>query len=344
MSNINPKLVVPAVAGAAIVLAGGYFGLSSYASGQAEKELRDFLYEHKLESAVSWKSLSSSPFGGTITLNQVEVELNMLFPVELKADRIVVSDFKETDSHKKVRAAFDNVQPIDSSHDFADFLNRQLFGDLLTTSGQTKLDPQNLKIDYDFNSEKRTATLGLTLDTPNLFTVSTQLQLDNVRSEASLGFLTRIHPALAFLPGPPTGFFGMAHPELDNLLASQLVSMEFSYRDQGYMKRASALQQRYMAIHEISENPEPARKKAFAEQSRSNLEQCMRDVRPLLANADKACKAITGTATAQEKGFQVSAKPSSQVRLADLGRLDLSTDDHDLKRLVDRLNMKFSTL
>ena len=69
------KFIAPAVLAVAI---GGYFGLGAYASGKAEKQLEDWVYDNGLSGQVSWHSVSSTPLGGTVTIDGLAIRMNIL--------------------------------------------------------------------------------------------------------------------------------------------------------------------------------------------------------------------------------------------------------------------------
>lgn len=346
MSSINLKLAVPAVA--LVIAIGGYFGLSSYAGNKAEKAIHNYLYDNRMENTVSWKSVSSSPFGGTITLKQVEIDHKNPFPVELKIDKIVIQDYKNDDNHTKARIELSQISPIDPDSEFGKFLRQNLYGAPLIASGQTHLEPQTIKASFDYRNDKSTLAASLELDAPQLFYADTALELENVRSPGSLMYLSSLHPALSLMPGFSAlqfnGIFNSRaiNQEVDYLLNSHLVRADFSFKDQGYLRRANILEQRYnIELEQIVENPVAARKQAFNKQYQHQLNKCSQELQPYYADIAKACKAVLGTWASEEKGFRVNIKPENRVRLEDFSRLN--GDERETKRFLERLSLKIST-
>lgn len=343
LSKVNFKVIAPAaVVGVAVV----YFGLSSYAGGQAEKKLDDYLYENRLDSYVSWQSVSSSPFGGTVTIKGLTVESKEFIPVELSVDKLTIKNFKDDRGHTRADLSFTKIQPVDPDSDFARSYNNEIFGSLLHASGQTKVEPYDLSVGWDYRKDQRSLTTQLDFDLPNLFTGQLSFALEGVRDIKSVFLLTQVHPELSVLPGvfgELLGFNNRAIMELQRDIENITVeSLNFTFKDQGYLKRANLLEQRYNVMSDkVAGNTDKERKKLFEEQYKNAYEECVDDFDSVYKNTKRACKAVIGTWYSKEKGFQVSMKPSSKVRVGDFERLQ--SDRRDSRRFIERLNLDVKT-
>ena len=344
MSNVNLKIIAPiAIVGAAL----GYFGLSSYADGQAEKNLEDYLYENRLESYVSWQSVSSSLFGDTVTIKDLIVESREFVPVELSIERLIIKNFKVIIKNFKddrdqisVDLSLKKVQPIDPDSDFAKAYNNETFGSLLFASGQTEVEPYDLSVSWDYRPSERALNVQIEADLPNLFATQVKLDLDGVRDLKSALFLTQIHPALDVLPGVSKELLGMNNSAAYKLDAKNITlnGLNISFKDQGYLQRANLLEQRYNVMPiQSTENTQKGRKAAFENQYKESYAECAKEFDSVYKNSKKACKAIMGTWYSQEKGFKVAINPSSKVRLEDFKRLLGPKSEQG--RFIEQLNL-----
>lgn len=343
LSNMNLKIIAPAaVAGVALI----YFGLSSYAGGQAEKKLDDYLYENRLDSYVSWKSVSSSPFGGTVTIKGLTVESKELVPVELSIEKLTIKNFRDEREHVSADLYFEEIQPTYPDSDFAKAYNKDVFGPLLFASGQTQAAPYDLGVSWNYSAEERRLSAQLEVDLPNLFAGQVTFDLDGVRDVKSALFFTQMHPALGMLPSIPNEMFGIssrAASELKRDIQSiTLGALDFSFKDQGYLQRANLLEKRYnITPVKVTGNTEKEREALFKKQYENNYDQCVKEFDSVYKNSKKACKAVVGTWYSQEKGFKASMKPSSKVRLEDFERLQ--GNKREQSRFVERLNLDVTT-
>jgi len=343
LSKVNFKIIAPAaVVGVAVV----YFGLSSYAGGQAEKKLGDYLYENRLDSYVSWKSVSSSPFGGTVTIKGLTVESKEFIPVELSVDKLTIKNFKDDREHTRADLSFTKIQPVDPESSFARSYNDEIFGSLLHASGQTEVEPYDLSVGWDYRKDKRSLSTQLDVDLPNLLAGQVNFTLEGVRDIKSVFLLSQIHPALNVLPGVSGDLLGLNHLALRELQRDieniTVESLNFTFKDQGYLKRANLLEQRYNVIpSKVAGNTDKERKKLFEEQYKNAYDGCVSEFDAVYKNVKRACKAVIGTWYSQESGLQVSIKPSSKVRIGDFERL--LSDRRESRRFIERLNLDVKT-
>ena len=95
------KFIAPAVLAVAI---GGYFGLGAYASGKAEKQLEDWVYDNGLSGQVSWHSVSSTPLGGTVTIDGLAIrsENPLVGKLDIDVERVAISDYEDGKERKRV--------------------------------------------------------------------------------------------------------------------------------------------------------------------------------------------------------------------------------------------------
>lgn len=343
MNRVNLKIIAPV---AAVGVAVAYFGLSSYAGGQAEKKLEDYLYENRLDSYVSWQSVSSSPFGGTVTINDLIVESREFIPVELSIERFIIKNFKDDRNQMSVDLSLKKIQPMDPDSDFAKAYNNEIFGSLLFASGQREVEPYDVSVSWDYRPSERTLNAQFETDLPNLFATQVKFDLENVRDLKSALFLSKMHPALDVLPGIPNEFLGMNNSAARDLLKDvqniTLNGLNVSFKDQGYLQRSNLLEQRYNTVPlNSAENTEKERKQAFKQEYEETYSECTKEFGSVYKNSKKACNAVIGTWYSQEKGFKLAMKPSGKVRLEDFERLQ--GDKRERGRFIERLNLDVTT-
>lgn len=149
---------------------------------------------------MSWKSVSSSPFGGTVTIKGLTVESKEFIPVELSIEKLVIKNYKDDDDRFSADLYFHEIQPTYPDSDFAKAYNQEIFGSLLYASGQTQVAPYDLSVGWDYRADERHLITQADVDLPNLFTGQVKVDLEGVRDIKSALFLTQIHPALDVLP------------------------------------------------------------------------------------------------------------------------------------------------
>ena len=335
--NLNVKVIAPiAVVG---VLAVGYFAMSSYASSKAEQQLTDYMYDNQLEDSISWKSVSSSPLGGTVTLKKVRIENDDVFPVELIAERVVIKDYQQTNKVNSMNVQFYQVAPIDDESDFSEFYYQDLFGSVSALSEQGKVAPYDLNIYWNYNIDKQQARVGFAMDIPNAGKGEFAAEFNEVMHLASLYQLSYLHPSFRILPNLPIE----SSASMRDLERIELVSLAMGYEDKSYLARLNALEQRYnLPISPLKGDAKQQRQQAVTEDYRSQLRSCEEDFLPVYKQAKKACQAVLGTWYAQEKGLRFTLSPDKPLRLGELGRLD--GGERAVKGLIERANPSFTVL
>lgn len=96
--------------GAVVVLAGGYFALSSWASSEAVREVRMALIDANLDRAVRYGDVSASLLGGSVTLHDVQVRDADGRGIATTAAKLVVSEIeKDHDRLTAIRMRFEGL-------------------------------------------------------------------------------------------------------------------------------------------------------------------------------------------------------------------------------------------
>ncbi|NLD01117.1 MAG: hypothetical protein GX673_10145 [Gammaproteobacteria bacterium] len=347
MSNLNVK-VIAAIVPAVVVVVGaiGYFGLSSYSAGKAEKELKNYLYDNRLESYVSWRSLSSSPFGGTITVKDIVLESKRNIPLDLSIEKFVITNFKDKKQRMSADMSFKGVRATDPESDYAKSYNRNIFGLFLYPSGKTQVEPYNLNVSWDYRGDKETLTAQFEVDLPNLFLTNLKLDLEDVKELKSALLLTETHDFLDILPNIPRwAVWSNDRAVSDSVRSAKQITLkelDFSYKDQGYLQRVNLLEQRYnITPTDLAGNIDKQRKQLLKEEYEERHTQCVKEYDSAYKNAKKACTAVIGTLYAQEKGFKVSAKPEGRVRMDDFERL--YGKKRERNSFIERMNLDVKT-
>lgn len=233
---------LPLILGAtAVVLAGGYFGLSAYSSSQANALLEDWVYDHGLDDYVSWESVSSSPLGGRVTVSGLRAEFGKNQP-DLRVEQLVISDRDITDQQTRVRLQFEGIQTDDAALRTLGSLAGG-FGLLrgfapAISSGLIEMKPVDLELFVDIDDDDGTFETELSVDMPELFDSHISYRLSNLRD------LNHTLRQLADGLGEDKGPFGFASP-LAELASSveraELEGTTLSLQDRGLAARSIAL-------------------------------------------------------------------------------------------------------
>ncbi|MDC6657727.1 hypothetical protein OEZ74_25990, partial [Leclercia adecarboxylata] len=158
----------------------GYFGLSAYSSSQAEKLIEDWVYEHELEDTLRWKSVSSSPFGGRVTISELQVEAGGREP-SLQVAEVIISDRSINDERTRLRLRVNGVEADNRALGSLSSLGAMAGGGFgrgmatargfepELTSGLAELKPYDVEIYVDIDDDAGTLETELAVDLPELF-------------------------------------------------------------------------------------------------------------------------------------------------------------------------------
>lgn len=348
---MNKHLPLIVGAGALVVLAGGYFGLSAYSSKQAQKHLEDWVYEVSLDDKLSWSSVSASPFGGSISIADLELELGKNEPA-LRAAELIISERISDDSQTRLRlqlkgieadtAAFDGLRSLGAmagssidrdlaraSHSFEPALN----------SGLATLKPFDMELFVDVDDDAGTIDAELAIALPELFDSRISYSLSNQRDlnrnlkrlEEDLDGEDNLYRALNKLEGLA-----------ESIERAELASVRFSLQDQGMVERSIALYQRYNTPLDPTAGSADKQRSAHYEQLvERTVKSCERDSKDLPESMADSCDLLEGIMLGKVSGVELSMEPTDSVRLTDLAKLDNARQG---KRVLERLNPQLNSL
>ena len=325
----NIKIIAPA---AVAVVVAGYFGLGAYASSQAEKDIEDWLYDNNLSGKVRWDSVSSTPFGGTVTLKGVRIEeKNPLFGnIELEIERVDVSDFENERDRKRVKLDLTGVALSDMLSGAGDLPLKSL----LHASGRTELSAFDTRVHADYNVKAGDLSLQYSIKVPDLLSADTSIELKNLPDMESIA--STAAQGMSGFGGGPLAMLG----ELENV---EIGKSSFAVRDLGYFKRRSLIEQRYKyALDPMKGDAEKQRKTAFEADVERQQRSCEQEFGKLLPKAKDACEAWIELANGIGDGAKIAIAPERQVRVSDISRLFMSPEQAG--PMIKRLQLEVDSL
>lgn len=348
---MNNRLPLIIGAGAFVVLAGGYFGLSAYSSKQAQKTLEDWVYDASLDEKLTWRSVSASPFGGSVSIADIELNLGKNEP-ELRAAKLIISERINDDSQTRLRLQFKGIEAdattfkglrnlgamagsnIDrelarASHSFEPALN----------SGLATLKPFDLEVFVDVDDDAGTAAAELSIALPELFDSRVSYKLNNQRG---------LNRSLKRLEGNFDGEDNMyrALDKLEGLAESieraEIVSIQFSLQDRGMVERSIALQQRYNTpLDPTAGSADKQRSEHYEKLVERTVNDCESERRDMPESLSNSCELLGKVMLGKVSGVELSIEPKESVRIADLTKL---TNARQGKRVLDRLNPQLDSI
>lgn len=345
------KFIIPGAIGGLFLAS--YIGLSLYSSGQAEKQLEDWLYDNELDGFVQWQSVSASPFGSTVTVSGVEVVVDAASfkGLEVSVEELRIADFANEPDLKSIDLEFEGVT-FPASDDQPSALVKLLFAELLADSGRDQLQPLDLSIQARYDDDASEADMSFSLRLPELFAAAGSAQMANVRNLDSLleGAMTQAvefsglgSRDLLRILGNQAGLLDdRAEAEL-RLRTIELGDSSFMLEDLGYFKRRNLLKQRYdYALDPVKGDADEQRREAFERDLRKQEKDCREKLPRGMDDGEQACADILALLNGQSDGFQIISEPEERVRLSDL-ELALQKPER-ASRLVERLNQRVEAL
>lgn len=330
--------------GVVLLLMVGYFGLSAYSSKEAQKALEDWSYDMELDDKLSWASVSASPFGGRVSITDLELDLGKNEP-PLRAAKVVVSELVKDDEQSRIRlqfrgieadtAAFANLRDLGAragrgidrglaraAHGFEPALN----------SGLVALKPFDLELFVDIDDDAGTVEAEFLVSLPELFDTSLSYELSNQRGLNRQ--LSRLESDLA--DADLSSLEGLAN----SLDRAEIASVRASFRDRGMVARSIALHQRYNTpLDPTAGSADKQRVAHYEKQVLRIVKECERETP--VKSLDSACELLGEVMLGKADGVELSLKPSDRVRLQDLAKLNNSRAG---KRLLERLNPSIESL
>ena len=343
---------LPLIAGAAVaVLAAGYFGLSAYSSSQAEKLIDDWVYEHELEDVMRWKSVSSSPFGGRVTINELHVEAGGREP-SLQVAEVIISDRSINDERTRLRLRFNGVEADTRALGSLSSLGAMAGGSFrrgmtaargfepALISGLAELKPFDIEIYVDIDDDAGTLETELSVDLPELFDSRVSYRLSNLRDLNRK--LHRLSESFGGDVGVQRAFMSEMGELVSSIERAELQSASFSVKDRGMATRSIALYQRYNTPLNPTKGSAEKQRKAYYETVVAQFDKdCSREYKDLPKGMDDGCELLKKALLGKISGVELKMKPKERVRLTDLGDLQ---DGRRGMRLLDRLNLQLDSI
>lgn len=343
---------LPLIAGAAVaVLVAGYFGLSAYSSSQAEKLIEDWVYEHELEDTLRWKSVSSSPFGGRVTISELKVEAGEREP-SLQVAEVIISDRSINDERTRLRLRFNGVEADSHALGGLSSLGAMAgggFGRSMATargfepaliSGLAELKPYDVEIYVDIDDDAGTLETELAVDLPELFDSRVSYRLSNLRDLNRK--LQRLSESFGGDGREQRAFMSELGELVSSVERAELQSALFSVKDRGMAERSIALYQRYNTPLNPTEGSAEKQRQAHYEKVVERTEKdCSREFKDLPKGMKDGCELLRKALLGKVSGMELKVEPKERVRLSDLGDLQ---DGRRSKRLLDRLNPQLDSI
>ena len=347
----HQKFIIPGAVGG--LLLAGFVGLSLYSSGQAEKQIEVWLYDNELDGMVQWQSVSTSPFGSTITVSGVEVVVDTtpLKGLEVRVEKLQIADFANEPDLKSLAVELEGVT-FPASDDQPSAVMKLLFAELLADSGRDQLEPLDLSIQARYDDEAAEAGMSFSIRLPELFAAEGSAQVANVRNLDSLleGAMTQAvglsslgsRDVLRMLVNQAGLLDDRAEAER-RLRAIELGDSSFMLEDLGYFKRRNLLRQRYAYVLDPAKgDAESQRQEAFERDLRKQEKDCSEKLPRAMGDGEQACADVLALFNGQSDGFRVVSEPEERVRLGDL-ELALQKPER-ASRLAQRLNQRVEAL
>lgn len=232
--------------GVALALAAGYFGLSTYSASQAEQQIQDWVYDMELDDKLSWESISSSPFGGRISLHNVELELGDAEPA-LQIAKVTLSDVIDKEQQTQIRLSLTGVSTSSQALENASALSYWVGGNIGRAAREvspnlTSVKPFDTELFFNINDDEGSLQAEVSVDIPELFAGRINQRISNQRN---------LNRKLRDV------FVEVADADNPNEILAELMSLEktinraeleefsVSLQDRGMLARSIALYQRY---------------------------------------------------------------------------------------------------
>lgn len=245
MSNLSKyTLVAAAGVGVMVLIGGGWFGLSSYASNKAEQELKTKLAEANLLSYVTWSDVSSTPLGGEITIRNLKVNFieegwSGATHYHMDAEKVVLIGFNNASkASSSAGIEFEKVSfPSLKRDQWEQNQLRSTFMDgpimsLAYSTGRQELPPFSMSMRWKLTEQL--ASLTLSFDQPELLGLS-----------GTTSFSGMFGPLLQQLQTDPENTVALSGIVTQMAATTGLSQLDLELKDQGAVSRLLILQSRY---------------------------------------------------------------------------------------------------
>lgn len=298
------------------------FGLSAYASNQAEETIKAKLDEAGVLEHTSWDDISSSPLGGEIILHNFSIN----FPMpnyfgrqqnyEFAAKKIILKGFNSeeniiTDAGVEIIDA--SLPEAETDADYVNALN-SVYNDsfimkMAYASGLKTLPPLSFNMNWQIKDDD--AFLKIAFQQPELLQADGKLKLEGDFSSL-----------IKQIQNEPENYVASYTALMQLQQKASLESISIDIEDNGLLGRMNKLTSRY-------QNASYNSKKVDIYDD--VLRDCESNI-DFLENSD-GCKRLAKFLSADKSSLSIEAEIKSPIRLYQI-------NGHDLERFEDKISLK----
>ncbi|MBU1332289.1 MAG: YdgA family protein [Gammaproteobacteria bacterium] len=348
---MNKHLPLIVGASATVILAAGYFGLSAYSSKQAQKHLEDWVYEVSLDEKLSWRSVSASPFGGNVSIRDVELELGKNEPA-LRAAELIISERISDENQSRLRLQLKGIEAdtaaINGLRGLGALASRNIDRELARashnfepalSSGLATLKPFDMELFVDVDDDAGTVEAEIAIALPELFDSRMSYSLSKQRDLNRK--LKRLEDDLDGEDNPYR-LIAKLQELAESIERAELANVRVSLQDRGMLERSIALYQRYNTpLDPTAGSADSQRSEHYAKMVERTVKNCQRESKDLPKSMDSSCDLLEDVLMEKVSGIVLSIEPTESVRLSDLAKLDNARQG---KRVLERLNPELESL
>ncbi|WP_322999232.1 hypothetical protein [Castellaniella sp.] len=340
-------------AGAVVVVAVGWVGLSAYASSRAEDKLYALLDQYHLRGSVQWQDLSASPFG-SVSLKGVQISPPQIKDVRFDIQQLDIDDLESSSDESRATLKFSKISST-GGHSPLGGLS------MIQAAGRTELPAMSLQLAWDFQREADTGSLHVQLGQPEAFQLGIDLELARIadlmravhafaddssdgRSSPGRGMGGMRGaggmPGLSDLArlGSPLMLLGLVGPQLGDV-ALHRASLDF--QDQGYVKRTIAILQR-SRFRVVPGKGDAAKQrevqfKQFADDTLKDCQQQGDDLKSVVQGGID-CDDVLGFLTGDEDRLRLTLEPQRPVPILDLIQAGMRNPEQAARMLNIKVN------
>lgn len=298
------------------------FGLSIYASNQAEETIKVKLDDAGILEHTSWDDISSSPLGGEITLHNFSIN----FPMpnyfgrqqnyELSAKKIILKGFNSeeniiTDAGIEIIDAY--LPEAETDADYVNALNNvyneSFIMKMAYASGVKTLPPLSFNMNWQIKDDD--AFLQIAFQQPELLRADGKLKL-----EGNFSSLIRQ------IQKEPENYIASYTALLQLQERASLEGISIDVEDNGLLERMNKLNSRYQNA-------------SYRSNKVDIYDDVLRDCESnidFLENAD-GCKRLAKFLSADKSSLSIEAVINSPIRLYQI-------NGHDLEKFEDKISLK----
>lgn len=347
---LQKKFIAPVAVFAVCVV--GYFALSAYTNKQAQRRINELVDNNGLAGKVQWGSLSTSLFGGSVSLKDVEFG-DPGSKQMLVARQVTLSKLIDSDKHSRGQVEIVGLSMPPSALSTVSGMGRMVglggFGEfgLLLASGKRELQPFDVTLFADIDDDDATFKAKISVDMPELFNAIGEVELNNVNgvSTALRNFqalrnnaVNSQYAALGLLG------LGSSLPQTMAAAAStaELKTVDLSYRDNGFVARSVILQKRYNTPLDPEAGKVTKQQDAYFEQTTKKIQtDCEHTASALAPGLSDGCELFVDLLNGKNKGLHLTIDPKDKVRVIDLQQ---TGNGPASKHLWDKLNPRVRSL